>query len=61
MEHAEQLERIKVPVLAWLFVAIATIGVYAVSMDNGALLGNAAGTAHELFHDARHFVGAPCH
>ncbi len=61
MEQVEQLERIKVPVIAWLFVALATLGVYAVSMDNGAILGNAAGTAHEFFHDARHFVGAPCH
>ena len=57
----EQLERVVVPVWAWLFVAAATVLVYAVTMDNGLALAGAAETVHELFHDARHFVGAPCH
>ena len=49
------------PAWAWLFVALATLAVYAVTMDNGTVLAGAAETVHELFHDARHFVGVPCH
>jgi hypothetical protein len=52
---------ISVPAWAWLFVALAAIAVYAVTMDNGLLLAGSAETAHELFHDARHIIGAPCH
>ncbi len=55
------VERIAVPAWAWLVVALSAVTVFIVTMDNGALLQGAAATAHELFHDTRHFVGVPCH
>ena len=54
-------ERIAVPVWAWLLAVVAALAVYAVTMENGAVVGGAAGHIHELFHDARHFAGVPCH
>jgi hypothetical protein len=53
--------RLEVPVWAWLIVAIAMMAVYAVAIENGAVLSSGARTVHELFHDARHFLGVPCH
>ena len=55
------VERIAVPAWAWLVLALSALTVFIVTMDNGALLQGAAGTAHELFHDTRHFIGVPCH
>ncbi len=47
---------------------IAVLTLYAVLLDQGALLSPALGEAaaranylHELAHDARHVLGAPCH
>jgi hypothetical protein len=54
-------ERIVVPVWAWLLVAFAAFGLYLMVMENGAVLGDLAMRSHELFHDARHFAGFPCH
>ena len=52
---------ISVPRWTWLLVLAAVLVVQAVTLDNGMLLGHWAEGAHELFHDARHFIGAPCH
>ena len=48
-----------------VFVLLA---IFAVLFDNGALLAPllgdvsyAANYLHELFHDGRHLLGAPCH
>jgi hypothetical protein len=64
------------PVAAQLGVATVTLGavvlalvaLYAVFLDQGQLLspvmGKLAATAnylHELAHDGRHLLGAPCH
>jgi hypothetical protein len=54
-------ERIVVPIWSWLLVAVAAFGLYLMVMENGAVLGQLATHAHELFHDARHFAGVPCH
>jgi hypothetical protein len=42
--------------------------VYAVGFDQGALaapvtdaLRDSGGVLHEVFHDARHLLGVPCH
>lgn len=50
------------------FVLVALLTLFAVLFDNGTLLlpllGEAAQThnyLHELFHDGRHLLGAPCH
>lgn len=49
-------------------VVLALIALYAVFLDQGQLLspvmGKAAATMnylHELAHDGRHLLGAPCH
>ncbi len=54
-------ERINVPIWAWFAVAVLVLGMYLITMENGAFLGHAAETSHEFFHDARHFIGVPCH
>ena len=56
----ETAEPISVPVWAWLLVVAAAFGIYLMTLDN-SLLASAAETSHEFFHDARHFVGVPCH
>jgi hypothetical protein len=61
MDDALELERVKVPVWIWLVVAMLVFGIYLVTVENGAALGSAAERLHELFHDARHFAGVPCH
>lgn len=55
------LERVQVPAWAWLVVALAAAALYLLTMENGAVLAERASTLHELFHDARHFAGIPCH
>jgi hypothetical protein len=52
---------IPVPVWAWVLAAAAVFVAYLMTMENGALLGHTAENVHEFFHDARHFVGVPCH
>jgi len=49
-------------------LAFSLLAVFAVLFDNGALLapfiGDVSYTAnylHELFHDGRHLLAAPCH
>ena len=55
------VEPIRIPVWTWLVVAVALLAVYAIAVENGALLAKNATVLHEFFHDARHFVGVPCH
>jgi hypothetical protein len=54
------------PALGLLAVLVAV--VYATLFDQGALLApvttalaDSGGVLHELFHDARHLLGVPCH
>ena len=54
-------EPIRVPLVAWLAVAVGLLGVYLVLQENGALLASSWETLHELFHDGRHALGVPCH
>jgi hypothetical protein len=45
-------------------VSLLTAAVlYAVAVGGGQLAAvtDAGGAAHELFHDARHLLGVPCH
>ncbi|MGH9117367.1 MAG: CbtB domain-containing protein [Acidimicrobiales bacterium] len=55
------LRPIRVPALAWLAAALATVMLYAVLQDNGLLLRQSWETMHEFFHDGRHFLAVPCH
>ena len=61
MDDALELERVRVPVWIWLVVALLVLGIYLITVENGAALGSAAGRFHEFFHDALHFAGVPCH
>jgi hypothetical protein len=61
LEEALELEQIAVPAWAWLVLVLSALAVYLVTLDNGFVLQGAASTAHELFHDTRHFIGVPCH
>lgn len=55
-------------VIASSAVLLALIALYAVFLDQGQLLSPALGKLatsanylHELAHDGRHLLGAPCH
>jgi hypothetical protein len=62
MEAVERREApIAVPVWAFLLVAIALFGLYALVLSNGSVLAHSGNVLHEFFHDARHFIGVPCH
>jgi len=48
--------------------ALAALGLYVLALDQGLLLSLVQGSAafdqnmlHELLHDGRHVLGAPCH
>lgn len=56
-----ELTRRRVPLWAWLAVALAFLAAYAVTLENGMVLRAGADVVHELFHDGRHFLGFPCH
>ena len=46
---------------AWLVVLAALVVLYAVTMENGAVLAGGARYLHEAFHDGRHLLGVSCH
>jgi Probable cobalt transporter subunit (CbtB) len=52
---------IRVPVLAWLAVAVALLLLFEMLQENGTLLQRYWENLHEFFHDGRHFFGVPCH
>ena len=59
---------VRVPLWGWLVVGALLAVVYAVGYDQGTLLEPVLGKLsstnnylHELFHDARHLLGFPCH
>lgn len=52
------------PVWGLLAAALAVALFWTVMMEAGAVtaaLGQSGPVLHELFHDARHLVGVPCH
>lgn len=49
------------PVRAWLVALVALLALYALTLENGAVLADGARFLHEAFHDGRHFLGVPCH
>ncbi len=60
------LGRLVVPLLGVATAASLVLG--AVAFDQGLLagvvtdaMGDSGGVLHELFHDARHLLGVPCH
>jgi hypothetical protein len=61
LEYDYAVQPIAVPVWAWLVAALAVMALLAITMANGATLAHSGNVLHEFFHDARHFVGVPCH
>ena len=61
LEESIAIQPIRVPAWAWLLVALMATAIYAVTIENGAVLADNATRFHEFFHDARHFIGVPCH
>lgn len=55
------LEPVRVPAWAWIVAALAVFAVYLMTMENGVVMSHGATQVHEFFHDARHFIGVPCH
>ena len=46
----------------WALMALALFAVHFLLQENGALIStHAAEYLHEITHDARHALGAPCH
>ena len=60
-QESAALAPISIPAWTWLVVALALMAAGALTMENGAVLAGSAERLHEFFHDARHFVGVPCH
>lgn len=61
VQNQAVVESLRVPVWAYVAAALAMFALYLLTMENGAVFATGAETVHELFHDARHFVGVPCH
>jgi Probable cobalt transporter subunit (CbtB) len=61
MDDVVSVDRIHVPIWAWVLVFAAALALYLISLDNGLVLRGMAQQAHEFFHDGRHFLGVPCH
>jgi hypothetical protein len=54
----------KLPTWVWVAAAVALGLFWTVMMEAGAVstaVGQSGPLLHELFHDARHLVGVPCH
>jgi hypothetical protein len=62
MEAVEQREAaITVPVWAVVLAALAAMGIVTMLMAQTSQLASAGNVLHEFVHDARHFIGVPCH
>lgn len=62
--EASAPQAITLPAWGWLAATLALALLWAVMMEAGAVsaaIGQSGPFLHELFHDARHLVGVPCH
>ncbi len=66
MDQAIPLRALSTALLGALVLAFSVL--YAIAFDQGALAAPvtdamrvSGGVLHELFHDARHLLGIPCH
>lgn len=57
MAETIRVQTLRVPVWAYVLLAVAATLLLAMTMANGA----AAQTLHEFLHDGRHILGVPCH
>ena len=63
---AVRLPALTASLVAAVVVLTSLFLLFLVTMDQGAALASVgstlnAATTHELFHDARHLLGVPCH
>lgn len=63
---AVRLPALTASLVATLVALVALFLLFLVTLDQGAALASVgstlnAATTHELFHDARHLLGVPCH
>ena len=61
---AARTTAVKVPIWAWMALALALGLLYAVTIDGGFLSSKVTTSGmflHEFFHDGRHLFGVPCH
>lgn len=52
------------PRASYLLLVVAVVTIWVVGFEAGPVsraIGQAGGFLHELFHDGRHLLGAPCH
>ena len=68
MKQAQPLTRADLLLPALAVLALAYLLLYIVAFDQGTLLApmtnamaDKGGVLHEVFHDARHLLGVPCH
>ena len=66
--HQTPISRRTLALPAVLVLTFAWLVFAAVAFDQGALaslatnaMSDSGGALHELFHDARHLLGVPCH
>lgn len=66
MDQTVSLRSLTLPLLG--AILSAGLVLYAIGFDQGALaapvsdaMRASGGVLHELFHDARHLLGVPCH
>ncbi len=57
---AQESPAIDVPWWSMMVVVAALLGSYVMLQENGLLTSHWM-VVHELFHDARHAAGVPCH
>ena len=65
-QFAVRLPVVTTQLLAYLMVLAALALLFVVTLDQGGALASVgsaldSATTHELFHDARHLLGVPCH
>jgi hypothetical protein len=61
MRPDDAIAPIRVPAWSWLVALLSVFVLYALAVENGAVLAEGAERVHEFFHDARHFLAVPCH
>ena len=66
MDQSVSLQALTIPLLGAVLFALFVL--YAIGFDQGVLaapvtdaMRASGGVLHELFHDARHLLGVPCH
>lgn len=60
-EESRRPVAIPVPWWAWALVVYGLAVLFVILQDNGQAFVLSADDLHDVFHDARHALGLPCH